>query len=503
MKSRLYARKKSTREQTPNFSTAPAQPMFQSRPFVVQTQTTEKSQQHDLKAQLMRSERYGHDVSRVNFADASAPQSIQQKNGMGQPLQFQRVAERGKVRQVNHLTGSSIKQVIQCSGEQERYNQLGDDKWKEFIDRSDHKKTKNGYDSYGKEFYEGMVLADNYVLKTLNQDLTAEGYKNIHDIAMYNESHKQGWRSGEVEWGLASSDENPSVKTRKNIEEKGLKIYQDKEGYRRHMVRVPELSTEQVQSEVEKIFDEYYDEIETSQKDLMSEEEKKTKALELIADTYQKLEVLHAFKDGTSRTNHLILNKLLVENGMTPVILDKPNSPESSKEEWVEKLKEAMETTQRVAEKVENNRGKESSDGKRIVAVATIMDNHGVNEKLKNHLPKRERRKEKEEGRKKDTVEEKGEESRKEKARIESEINGENKAQGSTKEKKHEQGKSENHDWKKIAEEVDKEATEKNLEKSTLEYSNYEFGATKDLTNADWNKVCNELESNHKWSGLL
>ncbi|HAA30301.1 MAG TPA: hypothetical protein DCE56_24735 [Cyanobacteria bacterium UBA8553] len=62
MKSRIYARKKSTREQTPDFSTAPAPPMFQSRPFVVQSKEGEKSNQQktDLKTQLSRATRFGH-----------------------------------------------------------------------------------------------------------------------------------------------------------------------------------------------------------------------------------------------------------------------------------------------------------------------------------------------------------------------------------------------------------------------------------------------------------
>lgn len=65
MKSRIRTRKKSPTEQTPDFSTAPAQPMFQSRSFVVQTRSAQKSQPTDLKTSLRRAERYGHHLSRM------------------------------------------------------------------------------------------------------------------------------------------------------------------------------------------------------------------------------------------------------------------------------------------------------------------------------------------------------------------------------------------------------------------------------------------------------
>ncbi len=66
MKSRIRTRKKTTREQALDSSAAPAQPMFQSRPFVVQSQSTQKSQQQpDLKTSLRRAQRYGHHLDRM------------------------------------------------------------------------------------------------------------------------------------------------------------------------------------------------------------------------------------------------------------------------------------------------------------------------------------------------------------------------------------------------------------------------------------------------------
>ena len=89
MKSRIRTRKKSTREQTPDFSTAPAQPMFQSRPFVVQTQSVQKSQQPDLKTSLRRAQRYGHHLSRLQPAGIATPTVVQPKMGNVEPTNKQ------------------------------------------------------------------------------------------------------------------------------------------------------------------------------------------------------------------------------------------------------------------------------------------------------------------------------------------------------------------------------------------------------------------------------
>jgi hypothetical protein len=87
MKSRIRTQKKSTKEQTPDFSTAPAQPMFQSRPFVVQSKTAERSQQPDLKTSLMRAQRYGHHLSRMQPTGFSAPKAVQPKLGNRQQVE--------------------------------------------------------------------------------------------------------------------------------------------------------------------------------------------------------------------------------------------------------------------------------------------------------------------------------------------------------------------------------------------------------------------------------
>jgi hypothetical protein len=70
-----------------------------------------------------------------------------------------------------------------------------------------------------------------------------------------------------------------------------------------------------------------------------------------IVSLYQSLEALHAFKDATSRTDHLVLNKLLAENGLEPAVLHEPSSPTSSEEEFGRHIIEGIEYTREVAKR--------------------------------------------------------------------------------------------------------------------------------------------------------
>ncbi|PHM05968.1 hypothetical protein [Nostoc sp. 'Peltigera malacea cyanobiont' DB3992] len=66
-------------KRTSNTAAAPTQGMFQSRPFVVQAQQAENSQQTNLKTSLMQADNYGHHLSKMQLATVSA-QAIQSKD---------------------------------------------------------------------------------------------------------------------------------------------------------------------------------------------------------------------------------------------------------------------------------------------------------------------------------------------------------------------------------------------------------------------------------------
>jgi hypothetical protein len=69
-------------QQTSPFSDASGEGMFQRRPFAVQ-QAAENLQQSDLKTSLIRTQRYGHQLSKINPVSISHAQIVQQKLKMG------------------------------------------------------------------------------------------------------------------------------------------------------------------------------------------------------------------------------------------------------------------------------------------------------------------------------------------------------------------------------------------------------------------------------------
>ena len=95
-------------------------------------------------------------------------------------------------------------------------------------------------------------------------------------------------------------------------------------------MRVPRLDTSHtggdhaaaMHGEVQKIFDQHHEAMGAAQS---SDDRFKS-----IAHTYRRLESLHPFHDGTSRTNHLLLNKMLTEAGHYPVTLHSPSAPTTS-----------------------------------------------------------------------------------------------------------------------------------------------------------------------------
>ncbi len=94
-------------------------------------------------------------------------------------------------------------------------------------------------------------------------------------------------------------------------------------------------SKKAVKRHADKIFSDYY----SGLKDKNTEREK----LVHIAATHRRLENLHPFRDGNSRTNRLLLHKMLVENRMTPAILGNPLQVHlQSNEEWADTLHAGM-----------------------------------------------------------------------------------------------------------------------------------------------------------------
>ncbi len=89
-------------------SPTPATGMFQPRPFAVQPQTEEQSEQPDIKTALQRAERYGHHLDRIKSikppVPAPIPQIVQAKLTIGQPGdRYEQQADRVAAQVVNQI----------------------------------------------------------------------------------------------------------------------------------------------------------------------------------------------------------------------------------------------------------------------------------------------------------------------------------------------------------------------------------------------------------------
>lgn len=78
MDSQEHKRSKNRQKQTSAFSNASDEKMFQPRPFVVQ-QAAENLHKSDFKTSVMRSQRYGHHLGKINPVSISRAQTVQPK----------------------------------------------------------------------------------------------------------------------------------------------------------------------------------------------------------------------------------------------------------------------------------------------------------------------------------------------------------------------------------------------------------------------------------------
>lgn len=228
-----------------------------------------------------------------------------------------------------------------------RYNASGVEKWREFIDAKDHEAallrespgTLYDYRESLKigDFFQGFLDADAFVASRIGTRLSARDYLGINMLAMQSNESQKGFRDGTVTWRLQEVTEEEELE----LLSKGLTTTPAPEG-NGIIVSVP-MPDEEMSRAVQTRLDTYYA--------ARARGETALDQLMAVVDLYQSLEALHAFKDGTSRTNHLVLNQLLTELGLSPAILDQPDSPTRSREDWARKVVEASRRGQRLAQR--------------------------------------------------------------------------------------------------------------------------------------------------------
>jgi hypothetical protein len=260
--------------------------------------------------------------------------------------------------------------VILCPSKRqaiERFCGLGENWWMQIIDGKWHMTRHNlgplvfdqglhkGEIEPG--FFSSIENAHKFALAHLTEKTTVDFYLNVHKLACAHfkknaEDYRNKWvdNSSSVtsipsceDWDTRCAEISNHIKTLcdklniKNpfawIEKHGDKIsvfHEDTDLFGdEHNFQ------EQIRVVTERLLNDYHENI-ASAKDA-------DQKLKTIAFLHQMLEWFHPFNDGTTRTNLILLEKHLTENGFTPAIFFDPNwSLFLSFNDWLEYLKLGM-----------------------------------------------------------------------------------------------------------------------------------------------------------------
>lgn len=240
-----------------------------------------------------------------------------------------------------------------------RYNGLpADQAWRESVDLNHQKHGEHVYDTGAHHtprielFTEPgaskkITAARTHVVETLGTTLTVEKYRRINELAA-PDNVKSAWRneSSNIEVGVAKNtsvegrnrlmtlDMAPTLRHDGEKPGRGELLVSSFGADNSRIALVPRAAAE-VQDMVNDILQKYYRKIESARN--------REVRLKIVAETHQLLERLHAFRDANTRTNLLVLNKFLTEQGYHPVILDDPNTSYLvSTEDWIIKIEQGL-----------------------------------------------------------------------------------------------------------------------------------------------------------------
>jgi HNH endonuclease len=119
MSSQQSKRNKNQQKQTSAFSDKQGEGMFQPRPFLMQLKKKkeEQSEQVDLETSLMRAERYGHNLSKINSTSIPSTQVVQPKLRVGNlsGSTFSKEVNRPKIQSANTVNNVKNSEVIQTA----------------------------------------------------------------------------------------------------------------------------------------------------------------------------------------------------------------------------------------------------------------------------------------------------------------------------------------------------------------------------------------------------
>lgn len=244
---------------------------------------------------------------------------------------------------------------------------LGDENWREMIRgaHQDQGAKKSHYDSdksmgsqpkNGKVYSTSWEDANNELHQGLGTRLTLDRLKQIHDRSSKHLSPIpwRNERSGDGD-GIINVELDPRSASAKGIGEFRASQGMTYKGTTPDTnigngqwvpgmahIATKRMTSEAIQQVMTQIWDEYYHRI--------SGDHSENDKIAIVADTIQKMGRLHAFENGNTRTNMLILNKLLLENGLNQAIINDPKDYYlKSLEEWIEEVKKGILKWRKIA----------------------------------------------------------------------------------------------------------------------------------------------------------
>ncbi len=231
-------------------------------------------------------------------------------------------------------------------------------RWKLFIDRTFH--SLNDPLIFDKDrpgmrgepgYHDAMINAFEHLRDTIGVRIDADEFCRLHDICVHQvkkstcpyikDVFEEGFRSS-YGYGFSLKKATPRA-----LEDwKNKKLIGDDQSflsqYSSYCKRISPLTPrDQILGKVNSLIRNFYKEV--------SRAATNDQRLAAIVDICRALEILHAFNDGNQRTiAFTILNKLLIENNLSPAILDDPFMFDGyfSTQEMVELVKQGQKNYQ-------------------------------------------------------------------------------------------------------------------------------------------------------------
>lgn len=343
-----------------------------------------------LGGEVERASRFGHDfasipIHRPQPPSVSSPsEGVIQRNGDEETRKEmrRRAAEAAEARMVKQRERgrprlrqkreqeeaeqeSMAKMLLRLKEPQAIYDTLGpEDKWREHIDERHQHHGKNVYVKgfHGRkpdpEYNKRMMEADRYVSSTFGREFDVRDYLELRKRIAKPGEMGAFPRKGELAIrydkfldpiSTISSEKDPYVKEL-------TEDYEHPET-QEHSPAVVLRDVEDPVAEVHGVLGGHYKAIGEAE----TEEDK----LEVIARTHRQLENLHPFVDYNSRTNRLVLNRLLAEQNLPPTILHNPlDVHRMSSAKWIDQIKKGQKLWMKQAERVEEGRMMEGTSAK-------------------------------------------------------------------------------------------------------------------------------------------